>query len=139
MHKLLGGGKTGVTRGEFDTHCGTLKGATHVVQWRGASVWKIGGKIFAIYPKWGKGDHAKISFKCSDLAYAMLREQPGIIPAPYLARAKWVQIDAEDAMSERDIKAYIEAAYTIVTAKLPRTKRKELGLALPPPATASGA
>ena len=124
-------GRTGVTRDEFDGFCRSLKGASHVVQWGHASVWKIGGKIFAIYPKWGKGDHAKISFKCSDLAYAMLCEQPGCIPALYLARAKWVQIDAERAMSDQTIKDYIQAAHTIVMAKLNRAKRRELGLTFP--------
>jgi predicted DNA-binding protein (MmcQ/YjbR family) len=120
-----------VTRDEFDDFCRSLKSVTHVVQWRHASVWKIGGKIFAIFPKWGKGDHAKISFKCSDLAYAMLCEQPNCIPAPYLARAKWVQIDAERAMTDQNIKDYIQAAYGIVMGKLTKAKRNELGLTLP--------
>lgn len=117
-----------MTREEFDTYCGSLKAATHVVQWSDASVWKIGGKIFAIYPKWGKGEHHKLSFKCSDLAYTILIEQPHIIPAPYLARAKWVQIDAERAMDNKAIRDYIDAAYAIIMGKLTKTLRKELGL-----------
>jgi len=117
-----------MTRGEFDDFCRGLRGATHVVQWRGASVWKIGGKIFAIYPKWGQGDRAKLSFKCGDLAYAMLCEQPGCNPAPYLARAKWVRIEADGALSDRDIEAYLRAAHGIVAGKLTKAKRKELGL-----------
>jgi len=117
-----------VTREEFDDYCGGLQSVSHVVQWRGASVWKIGGKIFAICTKWGKGDRPRISFKCSDLTYAMLREQPGIIPAPYFARAKWVQIETAEALSGRDIEDYIKAAYVIITGKLTRAKRGELGL-----------
>jgi predicted DNA-binding protein (MmcQ/YjbR family) len=50
------------------------------------------------------------------------------VPAPYLARAKWVQIEAADAMTDQDLKAYIEAAYFIIMAKLTKAKRKELGL-----------
>ena len=120
-----------MTRGEFDDFCRTFKGAENVEQWGGASVWKLGGKIFAICSRWGAGNHTKISFKCSDLAYAILSEQPGIIPAPYLARAKWVQIESAGAMSAQDIKDYIEAAYFIIMAKLTRAQRRELGLTLP--------
>lgn len=120
-----------MTREEFDTYCSGLKATTHIIQWGNASVWKVGGKIFAIFPKWGKGEHEKLSFKCSDLTYTILCEQPHIIPAPYLARAKWVQIDAEKAMSDEAIKEYIEAAYTIIMGKLTKTLRKELGLPNP--------
>ncbi len=120
-----------MTRTEFDIFCKDLKGTTHVVQWGGASVWKIGGKIFALCANWGKGDPDKISFKCSDLSYSMLREQPGFIPAPYLARAKWVQMEKAGAMSDDDLKSYIQMAYTIIVGKLTKAQRMELGLELP--------
>ena len=97
-------------------------------QWGGASVWKVGGKIFAICSNWGQGSHAKISFKCGDPAYSILCEQPGIIPAPYLARAQWVQLETAAAMSNKDIKDYIRAAHGIIAGKLTRAKRRELGL-----------
>jgi len=117
-----------MTREEFDTYCSSLKSTSHVIQWGDASVWKIGGKIFAICPSWGDGDQHKISFKCSDLNYQILCELPGIIPAPYLARAKWVQIQDENAMSDDDIKDYIKAAYQIIAKKLTKKVQVELGL-----------
>jgi predicted DNA-binding protein (MmcQ/YjbR family) len=122
-----------VTRREFDDYCRTFKGAANVEQWGGASVWKLGGKIFAICSKWGAGRQPKISFKCSDLAFSVLCEQPGIIPAPYLARAKWVQLEDPGAMGGEDIKAYIQAAYFIIMAKLTKAQRRELALTLPTP------
>lgn len=120
-----------MTRDEFNDFCQSLKATTNVVQWGNASVWKIGGKIFAVCSKWGEGDHAKISFKCNDMAYSMLPQQPGIIPAPYLARAKWVQIEQADAMSDEDLKAYIKMAYTIIGWKLTKAMRASLELELP--------
>lgn len=120
-----------MTRAQFDAFCSALAGTTHVEQWGNASVWKIGGKIFAICSRWGTGNHTKIGFKCSDLAYAILIEQPGIIPAPYLARAKWVQVETADAMSDEDLGDYIRAAYSIVTGRLTKAQRNELGLTLP--------
>jgi len=117
-----------MTRDEFDAFCGALTGTTNVIQWGGSSVWKVGGKIFAICSIWGEGMEEKISFKCSELSYTTLCEQPGIIPAPYLARAKWVQIQEPDAMGDDDIRTYITQAHEIISAKLTKAVRAELGL-----------
>ncbi|WP_169568830.1 MmcQ/YjbR family DNA-binding protein [Sneathiella limimaris] len=117
-----------MTREEFDQFCQNLKSTNNVIQWGNASVWKVGGKIFAISSRWGDGEHPKISFKCSDLSYQILTEQDGIIPAPYLARAKWVQIQTPDAMSDEDLKAYIQTAYDIIASKLSKAVRKELDI-----------
>ena len=70
-----------MTRDEFDAICKGFKAATNVVQWGGCSVWKVGGKIFALCSPVDKGEHfAKISFKCSEIAYEILREEPGHHP-----------------------------------------------------------
>ncbi|SUA99322.1 Uncharacterized protein conserved in bacteria [Pannonibacter phragmitetus] len=114
------------TRARYDSFCAALAATTHVIQWEGASVWKVGGKIFAIWSDW-KGTPA-VSFKCSDMVYQILSEQPGLAPAPYLARAKWIQLQDLEAMSEADLFAYIHAAHGLVAAKLTRKLRQELGL-----------
>lgn len=116
-----------MTEPEFDTYCATLKATTNVIQWGNASVWKVGGKIFAVCSIWGEGRHSKISFKCSDLSYAILTELPGIIPAPYLARAKWVQIETASAMTDKNLQDYIRTAHDIISKKLTKAKQKELG------------
>jgi len=117
-----------MTRDKFDAFCASLKGTTNVVQWGNATVWKIGGKIFAICSSWGKGGGQRIAFKCSDMSYRLLTEQDGIIPAPYLARAKWVQLENSDAMDDEAIEAYIAAAFKIIVAKLTKAQRKALCL-----------
>ena len=117
-----------MTRDEFDRFCAGLKASTNVIQWGNASVWKVGGKIYAICSRWGEGDHQKIGFKCSDFSYMVLIEQEGIIPAPYLARAKWVQLNDNSAMSDEELRAYITQAHKIIAAKLTKAKQRELGL-----------
>lgn len=117
-----------MTRDEFDTFCASLKATTHVVQWRGASVWKIGGKIFALCAARGDDPTDRISFKCSDFAYQILREQPGIAPAPYLARAQWVQVQTADAVPDENMQSYLTDAYDIISKKLTKAQRKALGL-----------
>lgn len=117
-----------MTREEFDAYCGSLQATTNVIQWGGSSVWKVGGKIFAIASIWGEGEHWKISFKCADMSFQVLCELPGVIPAPYLARGMWVQLQTPDALSDDDIKSYIDDAHAIIAGKLTKVKRIELGL-----------
>jgi len=113
---------------EFNEFCGSLTATSNVIQWGNASVWKVGGKIFAICSHWGTGIEEKYSFKCSDLSYSILIEQDGIIPAPYLARAKWVQLETYGALDDDDMRSYIENAHNIITKKLTKIRQKELGL-----------
>lgn len=122
-----------MNRAAFDIFCAALPATTHVVQWGNASVWKVGGKIFAICSGWGKQSATQkpgdaISFKCSDLSYAVLIEQDGLAPAPYLARAKWVAMERPDALSEDELKAYITKAHEIIVAKLTKAQRQQLNL-----------
>ncbi|MDD9910163.1 MAG: MmcQ/YjbR family DNA-binding protein [Ahrensia sp.] len=116
---------------EFDAFCGGLPATEMVVQWGGAHVWKVGGKIFALCGPWGdeRDDGTpKIAFKASDLSSKLLTEQKGLIPAPYLGRYKWVQMQERDALSDEDLKAYIGEAHRLVAQKLPKKLRLSLGL-----------
>ena len=117
-----------MTRDQFNSFCSSLKATTNVVQWGNASVWKVGGKIFAICSTWGDGSGQKIGFKCSDFSYMVLIEQEDIVPAPYLARAKWVQLQSPAAMPDDEIKTYITEAHRIIAAKLTKSRQRELGL-----------
>ncbi len=119
-----------MTRDEFDAHCATLKAASHSVQWGGASVWKIGGKIFALCvdaPSDSQSS-AHISFKCTDLAFEILPDREGVIPAPYLARAKWVQVTGPAAMDDDELRDHLGIAYECIKNKLTKKARQELGL-----------
>ena len=117
-----------MTREDFDHFCSSLKATSHVIQWGGASVWKVGGKIFTICSRWEKDGNDHISFKASDLSYQILCEQDGISPAPYLARAKWVSTGMDAPLNDEEIKTYIVEAHRIIAGKLTKKLQKELGL-----------
>jgi len=117
-----------LTRSAFEDYCFSLPKVTHVVQWGNASVFKIGGKIFAIYSRWDDADQDIISFKCSDQSFEILPTQEGINPAKYLARAKWVQISANAGWDAETCHAYIAQAYDIISSKLTKKMRAELSL-----------
>lgn len=117
-----------MTYEEFNGFCRSLPAATHVVQWGGAQVWKVGGKVFAI-GGWRDGEPG-ITFKAGDVAYEMLKEQPGLRPAPYLASRgmKWIQHFASPGLSDAELRDYIALSHAIVSQGLPKKKRAELGL-----------
>ena len=65
----------------------------------------------------------QIAFKCTPETFAELVEQPGLIPAPYMARAMWVQEpDLGSALGRRDRERLIQTAYEIIKAKLPKRR-----------------
>ncbi len=117
-----------MNREDFDTYCKSLPATTNVVQWGNSSVWKVGGKIFAICSHWGPVDRDCVSFKCTDHSYQVLCELPGVVPAPYLARAKWVQVQSDETLTDEDIRSYIADAHAIIAAKLTKKQQQDLGL-----------
>jgi predicted DNA-binding protein (MmcQ/YjbR family) len=117
-----------MTYDEYNAFCATLPATSHVVQWGGSHVWKVGGKVFAI-GGWND-DEPSFTFKVSDIAYEMLKEQPGLRPAPYLASRgmKWIQHFAKPGLSDEALRDHIRASHAIVSRGLPKKKRIELGL-----------
>tara|TARA_Y100001934_G_scaffold274274_1_gene366070 strand:+ start:43940 stop:44299 length:360 start_codon:yes stop_codon:yes gene_type:complete len=119
-----------VTDEEFNEFCAGLPATSHVVQWGGSNVWKVGGKVFAI-GGWKEKEPA-FAFKVSDIAYEFLQEQPGLRPAPYLASRgmKWIQHYDKPGLSDEDLKDYITQSHKIVARGLTKKKQAELGLHL---------
>jgi predicted DNA-binding protein (MmcQ/YjbR family) len=67
-----------------------------------------------------------LSFKCTPEDFGELTERPGIIPAPYLARAQWVALQSEDALTAVSLKPLLKRAYDLVFARLPRKTQAAL-------------
>lgn len=118
-----------MTQEDYDAFCASLPQTTHVVQWGEASVWKIGGKVFAI-GGWSSAPGFAVSFKCSQTSFAILTELPGLRPAPYLASRglSWVQRIDPRSLNDDDLKSYVRQSYTLVVASLPKRAQRELGV-----------
>ena len=117
-----------MTRKDYDAFCASLPHATHVVQWGDASVWKIGGKVFAI-GGWSNDREFAVSFKCSETSFAILKELPGARPAPYLASRglSWIQRLDSRSLSDHDLKQYVRQSYAMILAALPKKTQRALG------------
>ena len=118
-----------MTYDDFNAFCRALPATSYVMQWGGSHVWKVGGKVFAI-GGWGDGEPA-YTFKTSELSYEILKDEPGLRPAPYLASRgmKWIQHYAQPGLADDDLKDYLRQSHSIVAAGLSKKKQRALGLA----------
>ena len=100
-----------------------LPAVTHVVQWGASDVYKVGGKVFAIC-----GDDG-VSFKVSDIGFVVLTDEGGPgSQAPYTAKGQWVMVD-HDAVEREDLQGWLATAHSLISGKLTKKARAELGLA----------
>ena len=118
-----------LTYDAFNGFCRTLPVTSYVMQWRGCHVWKVGGKVFAI-GGWADGE-AAFTFKVNGIAYEMMKDQPGLRPAPYFASRgmKWIQHYARPGLADAELKDYLRESHRIVALGLSKKKQRELGLA----------
>lgn len=117
---------------EYNRFCDALPATTHVVQWGGAHVWKVGGKVFAI-GGWERPEGPAITFKASEHNFEVLQHQAGFRPAPYLASRgmKWLQIYDVSAVPRDQIEYYLRESHRIVSLGLSKKRQRELGLPEP--------
>lgn len=85
--------------------------------------YRVGGKMFVMV-----GETGGVSFKVSEIAYAMLTESGRARPAPYLARAGWVNLPDPGAWPDDELVGYFATAHGIVAGKLSKKARAELGI-----------
>ena len=108
--------------------CAALPHATADVKWGADHVYSIGGKMFAVaFQNELRG--VFVSFKVDDERFLEFTDRDGFAPAPYLARAKWVQITDLKKISDAELKALITHSYQIVARKLTKKQRREFGMA----------
>lgn len=104
--------------------CRSLPGAEEDIKWESNLVFSIGKKMFAVT---GASDDADgISFKVDDDRFLELTDRPGIIPAPYLARARWVKVNDMKAVSDAEVAALLKRSYELVFAKLSKKLQREI-------------
>jgi predicted DNA-binding protein (MmcQ/YjbR family) len=119
-----------VTLDDYNVFCSHLPATRTVVQWGGAHVWKVGDKVFAI-ARTDDGVALSVTFKCSWASFDILKDQPGLRPAPYLASRgmSWIQRLTDEAMPDEALEDYLRESHRLVAAGLTKRVRLELRLA----------
>lgn len=118
-----------MTLDDYNAFCACLPHANHVVQWRGAHVWKVDTKVFAI-ARFDDAEPGRVTFKCSAMSYAILKEQPGLRPAPHLASRgmTWIQRVSDESMDDDALRDYLAESHRLAAEGLTKKRRRELGL-----------
>jgi len=104
-----------------------LPAATEDIKWGADLVYSVGGKMFCIFLLDGERT-TTCSFKVDAERFLELTGLPGVEPAPYLARAHWVQLRSGHALGADDLDSLIRRSHALVAARLTRKLRSELGL-----------
>ncbi|MGB8771504.1 MAG: MmcQ/YjbR family DNA-binding protein [Candidatus Korobacteraceae bacterium] len=105
-------------------YCLRFPHTTEIVQWGANLCFKVDGKLFVVAAM--ETVPQRISFKCTPVNFAELCERPGIIPAPYMARAQWVSLERLNALPDSELREMISESYRLVWERLPRKRRVEL-------------
>jgi predicted DNA-binding protein (MmcQ/YjbR family) len=116
--------------------CLSFPQTTEEEVWDNDLTFKVAGKMFAHTvlvpaPVW-------LSFKASPESFVELTERASIVPAPYLARAKWVALETKDALSPDELSRLLRASYDMVVAKLPKRTQAALSGAASAPRARAG-
>src|SRR5689334_19947102 len=109
---------TTMTEAELDAICGAWTGVTRSIKWEVDLVYSVGNKMFAVMCTLGP-ERGRLSFKVEPERFLELTDQPGIAPAPYMARAFWITL-ANPRQFEQQLEAFLRRSYELVKEKLPK-------------------
>ncbi|MCG3166076.1 MAG: hypothetical protein POELPBGB_01852 [Bacteroidia bacterium] len=97
--------------------CLSFPHVTEDIKWGNDLCFCVGKKMFCVT---GLSGAFKVSLKVSDQDYSELSASEGIIPAPYLARYKWILVENDSRFSQREWEHYVRQSYELVRAGLPK-------------------
>ena len=109
---------------ELQLLCKAFPGMTEDIKWENHLCFNVGGKMFLITSPDNVPHSA--SFKATDEDFELLTQREGFIPAPYMARYKWVHVDDINRLSHKEWEKYARLSYEQVFAKLPAKLKKEI-------------
>lgn|SRR5690242_10509926 len=105
--------------------CLSLPAVAEDVKWGNDLCFTVATKMFCVA---GLEVPHNIAFKVPDDDFDELVALKEFIPAPYMARAKWVMVREPGQISKKDLESYIRQSYDLVKNKLPKKTRRELDI-----------
>ena len=105
--------------------CTSLPAVTEDIKWGHDLVFSVGGRMFCVA---SLEPPFSCSFKVKDEEFEELSRSEGMVPAPYMARAKWVLVNKPTRLNKKEWASYIRGSYDMVKSKLTKKARTELGI-----------
>jgi predicted DNA-binding protein (MmcQ/YjbR family) len=97
--------------------CKSLPGVTEGVKWGNDLCFMVWEKMFCVS---SLKTPLQVSLKVKPEEFEELSSSPGIIPAPYVAKHKWILIQDVKVFTRKKWEQYIRQSYDLVVAKLPK-------------------
>ena len=116
----------GLDENALDALCRDWPGVTRSIKWEVDLVYSVGGKMFVVMCTLGP-ERGRFSFKVDTDRFLELTEQPGMMPAPYMARAFWVGVTEPERFATAELEAFVKRSYELVRANLPKKTQAALG------------
>ena len=113
-----------MTIAEVRQICLSFPAVTEDIKWENHLCFNIGGKMFLVTAP----DNVPVSasFKTSDEDFEVLPNRTGFIPAPYMARNKWIFVDDINRFSKKEWENYLRKSYDLILSKLSLKFQKEI-------------
>ena len=105
---------------DIRSFCLALPGVTEDIKWGHDLCFCIAKKMFCVT---SLQEPLTISFKVTDEEFDEVSNSEGFVPAPYVARYKWVLLENPARMEKKKLLAYITQSYQLVKMKLPKKSR----------------
>jgi len=108
------------------TYVRTLPHIVEDIKWGNDRVFSItGGKMFCVF-SFENDEYIGVSFKVDDHRFLEMTDRPQFVPAPYMARARWVYLVDTNGISEKELKELISRSHQLYFEKLSKKAQRSL-------------
>lgn len=107
------------------SYCNSLPGTTEDIKWEKDLCFSVGGKMYCVT---SLEPPFSASFKVPDDEFDELSTRKGFVPAPYMARAKWVLVTDEARLPKKEWEKFLKQSHQLVASKLTKKLQRDLGL-----------
>jgi predicted DNA-binding protein (MmcQ/YjbR family) len=112
-----------MTLEDLRTLCLSFPHVTEDIKWGHDLCFCVGGKMFCVT---GLSGELTASFKVKDEEFEELSSSADIIPAPYVARYKWVLVQKASRLKKKEWEHYVRQSYELVKNGLPAKMKRAL-------------
>ena len=112
---------------QLKAHCGAFVGAVETLYGEPSNVlmYSVGGKYFA-YFKTSEPERWRFSLRVSPDRFVELTDMPGVKPARYMGRYRWVTIVKVDQFPAAYLTELLEWSYRKALSCLSKAKQKAI-------------
>ncbi len=101
--------------------CLSFPATSEDLKWGADICFSVADKMFCVTSEEGGA-----SFKVLPGEFDEMTERDGIIPAPYMARNKWVYVQEFNKLKPKEWKHCISQSYDLIRSKLPQRVQRTL-------------